>query len=285
MSTRSIIHAASCGANPLLSSDAGGMPASCRSNPFRFATERSFNMNRFFSLLVFFFFVATSACAEDGAENAVRARIAERFPGVTIDDVVPSPIPGLYEVMVGPMVIYSSADGRYVIKGDIYDLETDRNLTESRLALARAKALEALDDEDLIVFGDRNAKYDITVFTDVGCTYCRRMHSQIEEYNALGIRIRYAAFPRNGLASREWRIMVDVWCAPDRQQALTLAKLDKPFETKSCQEDHVTEQWQLGRMLGVSGTPAIFTSAGAMVPGYLPPQQLLKQLKSLQAAD
>lgn len=224
---------------------------------------------------------ATASSAKDDA--AVRARIAERFPGVTAADVKPAPIAGLYEVMIGPIVIYASADGRYLIKGDIYDLETDRNLTELRVNAARAKAIDELSEDDLIIFGDANARYTITVFTDVTCTYCRKLHSEIDEYNRRGIRVRYAAYPRNGLASKGWKQMEDVWCAPDRRRALTLAKLDREFETRRCDAETVTRQWQLGRLLGVSGTPAIFLPSGEMVPGYLPPEVLLKRLEASES--
>lgn len=241
-------------------------------------------MKQFLCVLTLMLAVQIAFGADDtnSKSAADRARIAKRFPGVTADNVKPAPIPGLYEVMVGPLVIYASADGRYLIKGDIYDLETDRNLTESRVNAARAQTLDGLSDDELIVFGNANARYAITVFTDVTCTYCRKLHSQIDQYIDRGIRVRYAAYPRNGLATEGWQKMEDVWCAADRRQALTLAKRDREFETRRCNSESVAEQWQLGRMLGVSGTPAIFLPDGEMVPGYLPPDALLKRL---QASD
>ncbi|HEX7047565.1 MAG TPA: DsbC family protein [Gammaproteobacteria bacterium] len=234
-----------------------------------------------FLLLILFAPVALAG-SESNTENeqATRARIAERFPGVSADDVSPSPIPGLYEVIMGPIVLYASADGRYLVKGDIYDLETDRNLTELRVNAARARSLEQIPDNELIVFDSADATHTITVFTDVTCSYCRLFHSKINEYIERGIRVRYAAYPRNGLASDAWQTMERVWCAPDKREALTAAKLDKEFEAKDCNSDQVMQQWQLGRMLGVRGTPAIFTQSGEMIPGYVPPDQLLKHLES-----
>lgn len=230
--------------------------------------------------LALFLPVATSTwSAPTRDETAVREAIAERFPGVDAENVRPTPISGLYEVMVGPIVIYASSDGRYLVKGEIIDLETDRNLTEGRVAEARRQALAKLDEDELIVFGPDNAKHTVTVFTDVSCGYCRALHREIDEYNARGIRVRYAAFPRNGLASDAWQTMERVWCAEDRQEALTLAKQDREFESRQCASDTVMEQWQLGRMLGVRGTPAIFTSEGRMIPGYLPPEALLQRLQ------
>lgn len=233
-----------------------------------------------FAFLLAMVLPASSAPAPD--DSAVRAAVAERFPGVSAEDVRSTPIAGLYEVMVGAVLIYASADGRYVIKGDIIDLETERNLTKIRVAEAHRQALAQLDEDELIVFGPDDAKYTVTVFTDVSCGYCRALHKEIEAYNARGIRVRYAAFPRNGLASDAWGTMERVWCAEDRGEALTRAKRDKPFESAPCASTAVMEQWQLGRMLGVRGTPAIFTPTGRMIPGYLPPQELLKRLRQDQ---
>lgn len=221
---------------------------------------------------------ATSAAA--ASDQATKERIASRFPGVTAEDVQPSPIAGLYEVSIGPIVLYASADGRYLVKGDIYDLETDRNITDTRVAEARARSLAEIPDDDVIVFGDADARHTVTVFTDVSCTYCRLLHSKIDEYVERGIRVRYAAYPRQGMGSDAWQTMEDVWCAEDRRAALTAAKQDEAFETRACKTGLVMEEWQLGRMLGVQGTPAIFTQAGEMIPGYVPPDVLLKRLES-----
>lgn len=222
--------------------------------------------------------VASLAASEDEARTA----IARRFPGVTPADVQPTPIPGLYEVMAAGNVFYVSADGRYLVRGTVIDIEQDRNLTEPRRTEARARALAQLDDADLITFGGSALRHTVIVFTDVDCAYCRRLHSQVEEYNSRGIRIRYAAYPRNGMAHPTWEEMEQVWCAEDKQRALTLAKLDRPLEHERCVPgDAITRQWQLGRMLGVRGTPAIFTTAGEMIPGYLPPDQLLNRLEEL----
>lgn len=232
-----------------------------------------------------FFFLALlgaaqSSFAADDSDLATREKIAARLPGVSAENVGRSPVPGLYEVMVGPIVVYVSADGRFLVRGEIHDLQSDKNLTQERVAAARVRTLADLDDDELIVFGEPGLEHSVTVFTDVSCGYCRELHSKIEEYNKRGIRIRYAAFPRNGLASNTWQKMEEVWCAKDRNKALTMAKLDREFTSSHCGGEHVTEQWQLGRMLGVRGTPAIFTESGQLLPGYLPPNELLKRLQS-----
>lgn len=238
--------------------------------------------NRFLLLLVLFL-LSTATYGSD-SDKAAREQIAARLPGVKVEDIRASVVPGLYEVMYGPVVFYTSADGRYMIRGEIHNMETDENITAARVDQARARSLAAIEDKDLIVFGPKNAPYTVTVFTDVTCTYCRMLHSQIDKYNELGIRVRYAAFPRAGLASENWQTMERVWCAPDRNKALTMAKQDQAIKTQACENEAVMEDWQLGRMLGVRGTPAIFTPSGEMIPGYLPPEKLLQRLK-LAAAN
>lgn len=224
--------------------------------------------------------VPAPAVSAAESDQTVLERIASRFPGVSAENVSPSPVPGIYEVVVGPIVVYASADGRYMFRGEIHDMNTDINLTETRVQQARAATLADLGEDEVIVFGKADAPHSVTVFTDISCGYCRVLHSQIEEYNKRGITIRYAAYPRNGHASEVWQQMEKVWCADDRKKALTMAKLDRDFESKACTTDQVTEQWQLGRMLGIRGTPAMFTTTGQMFPGYLPPDELAKRLQA-----
>lgn len=223
---------------------------------------------------------AVPVAAEETAD--VRERLASRFPGAEAENVIATPIDGVYEITVGPVVLYVSEDGRYLFRGNLFDMKTDENLTEKREARARQRSLASLPDESLIIYEAEDPRYSITVFTDTSCGYCREFHSQIDDYLALGISVRYAFYPRNGMAGETWQIMEHVACADDRKAALTAAKQGKRIAAKSC-EAPVMEHWQLGRMLGIRGTPAIFTSDGRMIPGYLPPRSLVKALQGKQA--
>ena len=136
-------------------------------------------------------------------------------------------------------------------------------------------------DESTIVFSPEEVKYSVSIFTDVDCTYCRRLHSQIEEYMEQGIEVRYFLYPRNGPASRAWNTMEDVWCATDRQNALTMAKLDREFPTNKCDASMVQDHYVLGRDVGLTGTPAIVLSDGQLISGYLPPAQLAATLQQM----
>ena len=236
-----------------------------------------------FSALLAFAGLASSADQQAPASDP-RAAIAKKFPGVKVDDVKPSPVPGMYEVAIGADTAYVSADAKYVISGDLYEIDSRTNLTESGRAVARSKALSKLDERDMIVFAPQTTKYTITVFTDVECGYCRKLHSQIAELNQLGVRVRYAAYPRQGPGTDDWHKMEAVWCAKDRKAAITQAKQGQEIKSAPC-SDPVEKQYQLGEELGIRGTPAIFTQSGDYIGGYLPPAKLVQQLDELKAAN
>jgi thiol:disulfide interchange protein DsbC len=212
------------------------------------------------------------------AESDPRAAIVKKFPELKVDDVQPSPVPGIYQIPMGADMAYVSADGRYLFAGDLFEIETRVNLTEQGRASNRVKLLAKLDERDMIVFSPQVVKHTITVFTDVECGYCRKLHSQIDQLTKLGVKVRYAAYPRSGPDTDDWRKMEAVWCAKDRQSAITQAKLGQVVKGEKCGATPVARQFQLGEDLGVRGTPAIFSPSGEYIGGYLPPAELVKQL-------
>ena len=212
-----------------------------------------------------------------------RVAIAKRLE-VGVDAVRTSALPGIYEVAHGGEVLYVSSDGRYALSGDLFDTDSGRNLTEQRRTEVRGAALHALADADTIIFGPKTARDTVTVFTDIDCPYCRKMHSEIAEYNRLGVRVRYAFYPRSGPGSDAWKKAVAVWCAPNRQDALTRAKAGAAVPPRDCPGAPVAKTWELGRELGIRGTPGVFTDRGDYLSGYLPPQRLLERLRELDEA-
>ncbi len=201
-------------------------------------------------------------------------------------DIVESPVSGLYQVNLGPRVFYITRDGRYFINGMVLDLKEGRNLTAMAAGSARARVLGALDEKDMIIFSPEKGKvkHTITVFTDVDCFYCQKFHSQIQDYLGLGIRVRYLAWPRSRINSPSYFKSVSVWCAKDRHKALTDAKLKKPVPMKVC-KNPVARYMQLGRDMGVNGTPTIVLENGHVVPGYVPASGLIKILEKNKATN
>jgi len=230
--------------------------------------------------------IGVAAAAEPAAKAAVDPRvvIAQKFPGVKPEEVRPSPLPGIFEVAMGADTAYVSADGKFLINGDLYDIDSRTNLTEAGRSTMRRQALSKLDERDMIIFSPTAAaKHTITVFTDVECGYCRKLHSEIEQINKLGVRVRYMAYPRAGPGSEDWRKMEAVWCSKDRKNAITEAKSGKEVKSAQCSAP-IAKQFKLGEQFGVRGTPAIFTSGGDYIGGYMAPAPMMQELDRLSAA-
>jgi thiol:disulfide interchange protein DsbC len=216
-----------------------------------------------------------------------RAALLKLLPaGSKLDDLRPSPIPGIYEFTQGAEVSYMTADGKYFIDGNLYDMKSRVNLTEELRTHARVALINAVPESQMVIFSPANPKYTLTVFTDVDCQYCRKLHSQIAELNRLGVRVRYMFFPRSGPGTESWRKAEVVWCSANRNEALTRAKTGAALDmNKTCTPTPVAREYELGESLGVRGTPAMFSEYGDYINGYVPPQELVQQLKELQMAQ
>ncbi len=220
------------------------------------------------------------AAAQDDELEAVRETVSGMFEQIKPEHVQPSPIDGWYTVQKGSIIAYVSSDGRYLLQGDLIDLEAGVNLSEASRNGTRRDLVAALTDDQVIKFTPADVKHSVTVFTDVECTYCRRLHSQIDEYLAHGIEVRYLLYPRNGPASNSWNTSEDVYCASDRNKALTAAKLDREFQTMACDTSAIQDIYVLGQDIGLSGTPAIILQDGSLIGGYLPPDLLNERLNN-----
>ena len=217
--------------------------------------------------------------AQQATAVDARVEIAKKLPGARAEDLRASPIPGIYEYTHGTEIAYVTADGKYAISGDLYDLKSSEDLTETHRRDLRAKALAAFPEDQMLIFGPKDPKYTVTVFTDVDCAYCRKLHSQIAEYNRLGVRIRYMLYPRTGPNTVSWTKAEQVWCSPDRNDALTRAKLGQDLKTKACPNNPVASTYAMGKDFSLEGTPAIVLADGEMLGGYLPPDVLVQRLK------
>jgi thiol:disulfide interchange protein DsbC len=225
------------------------------------------------------------ASAEDAKDPRV-ALLKRLPPGSKLDDLRPAPIAGLYEFSQGADISYLTADGKFFIDGNIYDMATRQNLSEIHRAQARLALIGAVPESQMVIFSPDNPRYTITVFTDVDCQFCRKLHSEIGELNKLGVRVRYLFFPRTGPGTESWHKAEAVWCSTNRNEALTRAKLGNPVDTtKICASTPVDREYNLGLSVGVRGTPAIITESGELISGYLPAHELAQRLKDMQVAS
>lgn len=222
----------------------------------------------------------TALAADDAELQHVRETVSGMFSGIEADDVFASEIDGWYTIRKGAIIAYISGDGRYLLQGDLIDLKESTNLSEKSRNGARAKMMSAVPEKELIVYTPETVRHTVSVFTDIDCSFCRRLHSQLDDYMAEGIEIRYFLYPRNGPTSESWVKAQNVWCADNRNEALTLAKLDKTFPMHECDSSVVSSHYAIGQDVGLRGTPAIVLEDGTLFSGYLPAKQLTEAIAS-----
>lgn len=196
----------------------------------------------------------------------------------------PAIVKGLYEVQVNNQIIYLSADGEKVISGEIFDLKNNVRSTEVAKNQLRRDAINAIAEVDKIIYKAKDEKYKITIFTDITCGYCVKLHEKVPEYNRLGITVEYLAFPRAGVQSSAGKNMQRIWCAKNKTQALTAAKIKRVLPKNSCQGNQVAQQYALAEKLNVRGTPLIVLEDGTAYFKNREPEALLKFLQSRPAS-
>jgi thiol:disulfide interchange protein DsbC len=218
----------------------------------------------------------TVAVAASGAVPSEYRFVQELFPEVEVTNVRKSPLPGFLEMEVGADIFYVTEDGKYLIQGEVYDIATKVSLTENAKTGARLAVLERFGDDKSILFAAAEPVTTITVFTDIDCGYCRKLHREIAEFNDKGISVRYLFFPRSGPATESWAKAEAVWCADAQQEALTMAKNNVEVESADCDAGVVAEHYAAVEELGLRGTPAILTESGALVIGYRTADEILE---------
>ena len=214
----------------------------------------------------------------DAATDAkIRESLKTLLPSLTPDEVRSTPVDGLYELTFGARVAYVTEDGRHLLQGKLVDLQTREDLTENRLSELKLAALAGLSEDTMVIFGPEDARHTVTVFTDIDCGFCRKLHAEMASYNEQGIRVRYLFYPRAGVGSDSYNKAVSVWCADDRKAAMDLAKAGKPLDRRTC-DNPVDEHLELGQSMRIQGTPALMLADGEIVPGYVPADKLGKAL-------
>ena len=224
---------------------------------------------------------AAAAAVATADDAAIREGMKKLFPNIEVDRVTPAPFAGFSEVAVQGRVFYVSNDGRLLLHGNLLDVARNENLTRLSEGVLRKSELDAVGAERRIVFAAAQPKHRVTVFTDIDCGFCRKLHSQMADYNAAGISVEYLFFPRTGPGSESFEQAVAVWCAKDRRTALTQAKAGTMFPQATC-KNPVASDYALGQRVGVDGTPAIYAENGVQIGGYLAPDEMLARLDELK---
>lgn len=233
--------------------------------------------SRFSVTVVLALCLSASAAGADSDLGELRKKLEQRLSDVKISGLQPSLVPGLAEMTYGTRVAYMSADGRYMLVGDLIDLELRRNLTSERRTGLVKRAIDAVGESNMIVIGPKNPKRTITVFTDVDCPYCSRLHQEVPKLTAAGIKVRYLLYPRAGKGSDTYKRSVAVWCSKDRVKAVGIAKSGGKIPLSDC-PNPVDANILLGQDVGVDGTPTIVVDDGRIIPGFVPAAQLIAGL-------
>lgn len=214
----------------------------------------------------------------DAIPSKIKARLDAVVPGYDASSVKLSPVPGLYEFVGSGRVLYISEDGRYIVNGNVIDMEGQKNLTEQSQRKVTTKLINGYDENKMITFSpEGKAKHIITVFTDVDCPYCSMLHKEVPKLNEAGIEVRYLMYPRAGEGSPTFHKSVSAWCNDDQKKAISIAKEGGVVAPKTC-DDPVKEQFELGKLIGVTGTPTLILENGKILPGFVPAAQLIKIL-------
>lgn len=209
--------------------------------------------------------------------EAVTAQLKNLVPTKSVDALSETPIPGLYEARFGTSILYISADGRYLIDGSMLDMEQRKNLTEASVESARIEILATLDESEMVVYSPKQTQRTLTIFTDIDCPYCVRLHEERQTLLDAGVKLRYLLYPRAGINSPSYDKAVNVWCASDRATAMTDAKSGLDVEEANC-ETPILSQIQVASAFGLKGTPHIVIDSGEVIGGYMPADKLLQKL-------
>lgn len=247
---------------------------------YPFTAKRAFFLSGFLALLCLF---ATAQATTN--EDKLKSALQEAFPGMLVENIQPTSLPGIYEVSSGTTIFYSDIAAKHVFYGDILRIQSQNNvvnLTEEKRKQTRVSLLKKVSDETMIIYPADKPRYHVTVFTDIDCGYCRKFHQDIPELNRQGVTVRYLAFPREGKKSATYNKMVSIWCNTDKQTALNEAKKGGNVTAGSCNHP-IDDHLRIVQKMELQGTPTMILSNGAILPGYLPPAALLEQLKKADA--
>ena len=237
------------------------------------------NISRIFILALSL--VVVSQVSADESITELKKALGERLPQFDVSNVEKTPIEGIYQVIIGGQVIYMTGDARYMIDGNLIDLATKKNYSEDAMSAIRLSQINDLGEDKMVVYSPETVKHTITVVTDIDCPYCRRLHSEMDQYMAGGVKVRYIFMPLKGQG--DYRTTVSVWCAKDQNEALDVAKAGGEVEAKDC-KNPIDEHLNVSRSLGVRGTPAIILQDGSMLPGYVPASKLIAEMAKLEVS-
>ena len=229
--------------------------------------------------LIMAFGMVSAQAGEAETINTIRSALIKDVPFAATAQIRKTPIDGMYEVNGSGHILYVTADGRFVFNGDLIDLQKQVNITEATRSEARKAAVDELGEDNMVVYTPKGeVKHTVTVFTDIFCPYCQRLHQEMDQYMKQGVKVRYVFLPFKG--PKSFATSVSVWCAKDQNEAMDMAKAGAEIEKQSC-DNPISRHQALATELGIRGTPAILLENGYLNPGYVPVDKLVKQMETM----
>lgn len=215
--------------------------------------------------------------------DTIKQALAEKLPNIDASQIEQSQVKDIYSVDLGERYAYVTSDGKHLFIGELIDMESGLNYTQLALGQKRVKTIKAIPKESYIIFPAKNKKHSITVFTDIDCGYCRKMHNEMDELNDLGIEVKYLLRPRAGPQSESWKKADAVYCSKNQQKNLTRSKQGMDITMKSCDGTPTMENVSTAQSLGFGGTPTVLSEQGNQIGGYIPAKKLLELLDAEKA--
>ncbi len=237
----------------------------------------------YFLLIVSGLFISHTIQAQDNSvtegQDQIKTALAELMgPRAATIEVIESPMKGVYQVDLGDRIQFVSKVGNHLLVGDVFDTQRRVNLSDEIKQEKVLAVVGEIEESEMIVFAPEETKRTITVYTDVDCPYCRKMHQEVPALLENGVKVRYLWFPRSGINTPSYDKAVSIWCAEDQLVAMDDAKLNNKIVDASCKPNPVGDQYASGQRAGVRGTPTIVVDDGTIIGGYLPAKNLLARL-------
>jgi thiol:disulfide interchange protein DsbC len=222
---------------------------------------------------------------DQAAMDAVRNKIETNLTGLPVDEINPSPLGNWFEVLSRGELYYVTRDGNHLFTGQLIEIKNgmvnltaqSKRLYDKKLSPMRKEVINKIPDSDTIYFPAENEKHRISVFVDVTCGYCKKLHHEVPSLNAMGVTVRYLAYPRAGMSSSASKTLQSVWCSDDRKAAITEAFNSRAIAPKTC-KNPVADQYGLVRSFALTGTPNIIFENGDLWPGYLKATDIVSEL-------
>jgi thiol:disulfide interchange protein DsbC len=218
-------------------------------------------------LLLITIMLLVSCAKKDEVNVDIRETVSNAYPDVAIDEIKKID-DNFHEIIINKQIYYATNDGKYLIVGNVINLNTKESITENTKMNQRLSIIDSIDMKNFMIFKPKKTDHILTIFTDTSCPYCQKLHNEIPDLLENNIEIRYVLFSRNGNDVDAYQQLVSAWCSADKVDALEdLFAGDILDDISNC-ENPIARNFDYAGSLSVEGTPTIFLEDGRIIPGY-----------------